>query len=100
MTGALRWSFALDGWGGSAPLFAQGNVYIGSWDQSSGSGTLWALNAFSGTPLWSTPGFGGVWFATPGVDGPNPYLGALGGAFGGAEPTTGGVLWGTFHPGA
>src|SRR5207247_980969 len=56
MTGALRWSFALDGWGGSAPLFAQGNVYVGSFNQATfpPTGTLWALNAFSGTPVWST----------------------------------------------
>src|SRR5439155_209495 len=58
MTGALRWSFALDGWGGSAPLFAQGNVYVGSFNQGTfpPTGTLWALNAFSGTPIWSTSG--------------------------------------------
>src|SRR2546430_6042772 len=99
MTGALRWSFALDGWGGSAPLFAQGNVYIGSWDQSSGSGTLWALNAFSGTPLWSTPGFGGVWVDTPAYDRTKLYVGALSGAFSGVDATTGAGLWRTFTSG-
>src|SRR5256886_3030308 len=99
MTGALRWSFALDGWGGSAPLFAQGNVYIGSWDQASGSGTLWALNAFSGTPVWSTPGFGRVLVDTPADRGTNLYVGSVSGAFSGVDATTGTVLWRTFTSG-
>src|SRR5437879_11848768 len=34
LTGALRWSFALDGWGGSAPLFAQGTVSVGPFPQA------------------------------------------------------------------
>ena len=100
MTGALRWSFALDGWGGSAPLFAQGNVYIGSWDQGTfpTTGTLWALNAFSGTPVWSTSGFGGFWFDTPAYDGTNLYVGSTDGAYRGVDATTGAVLW-TTHTG-
>jgi len=101
MTGALRWSFALDGWGGSAPLFAQGNVYVGSFNQATfpPTGTLWALNAFSGTPVWSTSGFGGFWFDTPAYDGTNLYVGSVNGAFSGVDATTGTVLWQTFSSG-
>ncbi|TLZ94004.1 MAG: hypothetical protein E6K04_02275 [Methanobacteriota archaeon] len=97
MTGALRWSYALDGWGGSAPLFAQGNIYVGSFNQATfpATGTLWALNAFSGTPVWSTPGFGGFWFDTPAYDGTNLYMGSVSGAFSGVDATTGNVLWQT-----
>src|SRR5207247_4709590 len=101
MTGALRWSFALDGWGGSAPLFAQGNGCVGSFNQSTcpPTRTLWALNAFSGTPVWSTSGFGGFWFDTPAYDGTNLYVGSVNGAFSGVDATTGTVLWQTFSSG-
>src|SRR2546421_4233325 len=94
MTGALRWSFALDGWGGSAPLFAPGNVYIGSWNQGTfpTTGTLWALNAFSGTPVWSTSGFGGVLFDTPADDGTKLFLGPSDGAVRSVEATARAVL--------
>src|SRR5207244_2194851 len=59
------------------------------------TGTLWALNAFSGTPVGSTPGFGGFWFDTPAYDGTNLYMGSVSGAFSGVDATTGNVLWQT-----
>ncbi len=95
MTGALRWSAPLDFGGGSAPLFARGNVYVGSWNgfYFGGSGTMYAFNAFTGEPVWSTGGFGGFWFDTPAYDGTNLYVGDFGGTFSALDAATGAVLW-------
>ena len=87
-TGDLVWSRALDNTATSPPLFAQGNIYEGTY-----AGTMYALSAFTGDIVWATPGFYQIDFSTPAYDGTNLYFGTFDGRYVALDATTGTPLW-------
>jgi outer membrane protein assembly factor BamB len=91
VTGTLKWSAPLGAGGGSAPLFAHGNVYVGTWNGFQGS--ILAFNAFTGDPVWTSDTFCGFWFDTPAYDGTNLYVGDTCGAVRALDSTTGATIW-------
>src|SRR5438876_227142 len=95
-SGALIWSSGVDNTIAMAPLFAQGNVYAGTY-----SGTMYAFDAATGGLVWQTTGFGLLDFATPAYDGSSIFFGSCGGCglgpdeYVGLDATTGSILWRT-----
>ena len=88
MTGTLEWRTDLDNWIGSTPVFAAGNLYVGTL-----SGTMYSLDAFAGTINWQVGGLGGFWFNSPAYDGAAIYFGSDGGNVYSLDAFTGDILW-------
>ena len=63
-SGELAWSYTAGGVD-TSPAVANGIVYVGGY-YNLGGGRLIALNAGSGTLVWSSPNIGGV-FSSPAV---------------------------------
>src|SRR3989304_3229475 len=68
----------------------RGNVHAGT-----SSGTMSALDAFTGDVVWSTGGFGLIDISTPAYDGASIYFGDFNAEYVALDATDGTVLWGT-----
>jgi outer membrane protein assembly factor BamB len=87
-TGALLWSQPLDNIAVGPPLYAQGNVYIGTY-----YGTMYALDAADGRVVWNHTGSQLIDFGTPAYDGAAIYYCDLGGSMFALDATDGSLIW-------
>ncbi|MGQ9586806.1 MAG: outer membrane protein assembly factor BamB family protein [Thermoplasmata archaeon] len=98
-SGTLLWSTMLDEICAAPPLFAQGNIYEGTY-----GGTMYAIDAVTGDVVWTTGGFGLIDYSTPAYDGSAIYFAAFGpgseGMYVSLDATTGDLLWQTWLEGA
>src|SRR3989442_11067809 len=79
----------------AVPLVSQGKGFIGTY-----SGTMYALDANSGTTVWSKGGFSLIDVSTPATDGSSIYFGDFGAEDVSLNMTTGAVRWRTSIGGA
>jgi outer membrane protein assembly factor BamB len=89
-TGAVVWDATLDSdnkYAGSAPVVANGKLFIGT-----GDGNLDALDASTGTSLWSFP-TGGPVNSSPAVAGGIVYVGSDSGSLFAIKAATGKKVW-------
>jgi len=87
-SGALLWSRTMDNIAVGPPLYAQGNVYIGTY-----SGTMYALDAADGSVVWNHSSYGIIDFGTPAYDGAAIYYCDLAGSMFALDATDGSVIW-------
>jgi outer membrane protein assembly factor BamB len=76
-TGELKWQFSTKGYAWCTPRFANGTVYIGSYNMGV-EGTLYAVDAATGQQKWSLTIKGGI-VGSPAVDQGVIYIGGLDG---------------------
>jgi len=97
-SGTLLWSTTLDDICAAPPLFAQGNIYEGTY-----LGTMYAIDAVTGDIVWTTGGFGLIDYSTPAYDGSAIYFAAFGPGYEGMyvslDATNGNLLWQTWLEG-
>ncbi len=87
-SGALLWSQSLDNIAVGPPLYAQGNVYIGTY-----SGTMYALDAADGSVVWTYSSYNYIDFGTPAYDGAAIYYCNLAGSMFALDATDGSLIW-------
>ena len=87
-SGALLWSQALNNIAVGPPLYAKGNVYIGTY-----SGTMYALNATDGSVVWNYSSYNYIDFGTPAYDGAAIYYCDLVGSMFALNATDGSLIW-------
>ena len=87
-SGALLWSQTMDGPAIGPPLYAQGNVYIGTY-----SGTMYALDSVDGSVVWMHSGNDIIDFGTPAYDGASIYYCDTSGSMFALDATDGSLLW-------
>lgn len=88
----LKWTFTTNAQAGSCPTIVNGVAYVDSDD-----GVLYALNANTGTLMWSYATGGGE--STPAVVGGTVYVGSWSGKVYALKAATGALLW-SFTAGA
>jgi len=89
-SGLLVWSHTLDNTITTTPLFAQGNLYVGTY-----TGTEFALDALTGATIWSTGGFSLIDASAAVYDGINIYFGDFMAEYVALDATDGHVVWRT-----
>lgn len=87
-SGALLWSQTMDDIAVGPPLYAQGNVYIGTY-----SGTMYALDAADGSVVWNYSSYDYIDFGTPAYDGAAIYYCDLMGSMFALDATDGSLIW-------